>query len=70
MNRIDINTNFTVVIEFKEPVKWIKFNADEVGYYRVNYEATEWDILYNILQHQHKVNFHVFLSFIRSLTSN
>ena len=48
---------FTVVIEFKEPVNWIKFNADEVGYYRVNYEPTEWNILYNILRHQHKVNF-------------
>ncbi|KAK1134886.1 hypothetical protein K0M31_007653 [Melipona bicolor] len=43
-----------LVIEFKEPVNWIKFNADEVGYYRVNYEPTEWDILYNILRHQHK----------------
>ncbi|KOC69924.1 Glutamyl aminopeptidase [Habropoda laboriosa] len=41
-------------IEFKEPVEWIKFNADEVGYYRVNYEPADWDTLSNLLKCQHE----------------
>ncbi|OAD57202.1 Glutamyl aminopeptidase [Eufriesea mexicana] len=43
-----------LVIEFKEPVDWVKFNANGVGYYRVNYESPEWNILCNLLQCQHK----------------
>lgn len=32
--------------------KWVKFNYNQVGYYRVNYEAAAWDTLienYNAL---------------------
>ncbi|XP_017883945.1 glutamyl aminopeptidase isoform X3 [Ceratina calcarata] len=43
-----------LVIELKESVDWIKFNADEVGYYRVNYEPAEWKTLDNLLRNQHK----------------
>ncbi|XP_076628645.1 glutamyl aminopeptidase [Colletes latitarsis] len=41
-------------IEFNETIDWIKFNANEVGYYRVNYEPTEWEILNNLLRDHHK----------------
>ncbi|XP_053981166.1 glutamyl aminopeptidase-like [Hylaeus volcanicus] len=41
-------------IEFNETIDWIKFNADEVGYYRVNYESTEWEILSKLLRADHK----------------
>ncbi|XP_012163594.2 glutamyl aminopeptidase isoform X3 [Bombus terrestris] len=43
-----------LVIELDDPVEWIKFNAHEVGYYRVNYEEKEWNTLYNILRCQHE----------------
>ncbi|XP_033310008.1 glutamyl aminopeptidase-like isoform X1 [Bombus bifarius] len=43
-----------LVIELDDPVDWIKFNAHEVGYYRVNYEQNEWNPLYNILRCQHE----------------
>ncbi|CAK9820780.1 Glutamyl aminopeptidase [Anthophora plagiata] len=43
-----------LVIEFKEPVEWIKFNADEVGYYRVNYEPADWGTLTNLLKCKHE----------------
>lgn len=52
---------FAVVIELDDPVDWIKFNAHEVGYYRVNYEQNEWNPLYNILRCQHEVK-HVICS--------
>lgn len=42
-----------LLIEFKEPQEWIKFNADQVGYYRVNYETTEWNALNKLLQTAH-----------------
>lgn len=48
--------NIVVVIEFNETIEWIKFNTDEVGYYRVNYEATEWETLNHLLRYYHKVN--------------
>ncbi|XP_076239529.1 glutamyl aminopeptidase [Calliopsis andreniformis] len=41
-------------IVFNETIDWIKFNADEVGYYRVNYEPTEWESLNNLLRYYHK----------------
>ncbi|XP_006607951.1 glutamyl aminopeptidase isoform X2 [Apis dorsata] len=43
-----------LVIKFKEPIDWIKFNVNEVGYYRVNYELNEWNILSNLLRCQHE----------------
>ncbi|XP_033329801.1 glutamyl aminopeptidase [Megalopta genalis] len=44
----------TAVIELSEPIEWIKFNANQVGYYRVNYELTEWETLNNLLRYYHK----------------
>ncbi|XP_076673126.1 glutamyl aminopeptidase isoform X2 [Andrena cerasifolii] len=43
-----------LVIEFNETIEWIKFNTDEVGYYRVNYEATEWETLNHLLRYYHQ----------------
>ncbi|XP_011500730.1 PREDICTED: glutamyl aminopeptidase-like [Ceratosolen solmsi marchali] len=36
-------------IKLDEPVDWIKFNVNQVGYYRVNYNQSEWENLLNIL---------------------
>lgn len=47
--------HFTVLIEIDETIEWIKFNVDQVGYYRVNYRSEEWDTLRNLLQYAHKV---------------
>lgn len=41
-------------IELKDAVEWIKFNADQVGYYRVNYEPVHWEALNNLLKYYHK----------------
>ncbi|XP_031783197.1 glutamyl aminopeptidase isoform X1 [Nasonia vitripennis] len=43
-----------LVIKLDEPVDWIKFNADQVGYYRVNYNQSEWESLMNVLRWSHK----------------
>ncbi|KAF6213765.1 hypothetical protein GE061_011487 [Apolygus lucorum] len=32
-----------------EGVRWFKLNADQVGYYRVNYTESEWENLKNVL---------------------
>ncbi|XP_015590291.1 glutamyl aminopeptidase isoform X2 [Cephus cinctus] len=42
-----------LVIKVEESVKWVKFNKDQVGYYRVNYEEKEWNLLATILQSDH-----------------
>lgn len=39
-----------IVIELADPVEWIKFNKDQVGYYRVKYEADMWKSLNNALE--------------------
>ncbi|XP_014211540.1 glutamyl aminopeptidase [Copidosoma floridanum] len=43
-----------LTVELNEPVDWIKFNADQVGYYRVNYCASGWETLLNVLLWSHK----------------
>ncbi|XP_046824209.1 glutamyl aminopeptidase-like [Vespa crabro] len=47
------NNASNLVIELKEPVEWIKFNKDQIGYYRVNYETTEWENLIHLLKYYH-----------------
>lgn len=34
-----------VAIAVPKDTKWIKFNKDQVGYYRVNYELNVWEAL-------------------------
>ncbi|XP_058810671.1 glutamyl aminopeptidase-like isoform X2 [Phymastichus coffea] len=43
-----------LVINLDEPVDWIKFNHDQIGYYRVNYERSEWESILNVLRWSHK----------------
>lgn len=35
---------FLVTVQKPEGAKWIKFNYDQVGYYRVNYPEEQWKI--------------------------
>lgn len=39
-----------IVIPVSESVEWIKFNKDQVGYYRVKYETDMWKSLNNALE--------------------
>lgn len=39
----------TVTITLPSAVEWIKFNHDQVGYYRVNYDESLWQALANQL---------------------
>ncbi|XP_011303363.1 glutamyl aminopeptidase isoform X2 [Fopius arisanus] len=41
-------------IKLSEPAEWVKFNHDQVGYYRVNYDLQEWNNFVEILQTGHK----------------
>ncbi|XP_043274166.1 glutamyl aminopeptidase-like [Venturia canescens] len=41
-------------IKLNEPVDWIKFNHNQVGYYRVNYDLNEWKTLSEVLESHHK----------------
>nr|XP_031842296.1 glutamyl aminopeptidase-like [Nomia melanderi]XP_031842297.1 glutamyl aminopeptidase-like [Nomia melanderi]XP_031842298.1 glutamyl aminopeptidase-like [Nomia melanderi]XP_031842299.1 glutamyl aminopeptidase-like [Nomia melanderi] len=43
-----------LVIELNDTIDWIKFNAEEVGYYRVNYEPSEWETINHLLKYYHK----------------
>ncbi|XP_076174900.1 glutamyl aminopeptidase isoform X2 [Ptiloglossa arizonensis] len=43
-----------LTLEFNETVDWIKVNVDEVGYYRVNYELTMWQVLNDCLRNSGK----------------
>ena len=36
---------------------WIKGNIGETGYFRVNYDDLNWNILATQLKHNHKVQF-------------
>lgn len=39
-----------VVISVPSTVSWVKFNKDQVGYYRVNYEEEQWKTLLQALK--------------------
>lgn len=36
---------------------WIKGNIGQTGFYRVNYDDNNWNILVTQLKHNHKVHF-------------
>ncbi|XP_066157252.1 glutamyl aminopeptidase-like isoform X3 [Euwallacea fornicatus] len=38
----------SITVQLPENATWLKFNYDQVGYYRVNYEESEWLTLGNI----------------------
>lgn len=42
------DTELKITLDFAP--KWIKFNKDQVGYYRVNYEPDMWTTLINLLK--------------------
>lgn len=44
-NSIDISFSWAVAVTVPQGTKWIKFNKDQVGYYRVNYALSEWKVL-------------------------
>lgn len=37
---------------------WIKGNIGQTGFYRVNYDDNNWNILVTRLKHNHKVHFY------------
>jgi len=37
-------------VNLPEGTNWVKFNVGQFGYYRVNYEASEWDKLAQVLE--------------------
>lgn len=41
-----------VPVTVPNETKWIKFNKDQVGYYRVNYELSEWKLLSEALSNK------------------
>nr|XP_012217531.1 PREDICTED: glutamyl aminopeptidase-like [Linepithema humile]XP_012217532.1 PREDICTED: glutamyl aminopeptidase-like [Linepithema humile] len=42
-----------LVVEVDANTKWIKFNVDQVGYYRVNYSPQEWTNFTELLRSHH-----------------
>lgn len=55
---------FIVLVELDKPVEWIKFNVDQVGYYRVNYRPEEWETLRSLLRYTHKVKIYITLPYL------
>lgn len=59
---LNLTTPFTHVtlgtVMLSKPVgaKWIKFNVDQYGYYRVNYELALWDDLISVLHQNPEVS--------------
>ena len=47
----------SVIVTLPRAVEWIKFNYNQVGYYRVNYPTTMWENLANKLAENPKVNY-------------
>ena len=49
---------FFVVVQLRHGIdrnSWIKMNAGQSGFYRVNYERDNWDKLISQLERDHKV---------------
>lgn len=47
----------TVTIEIDESNDWILVNPKEYGFYRVNYDASNWNALINQLNTDHTVRY-------------
>lgn len=44
----------TATITLENEVKWIKFNAEQMGYYRVQYEESNWVAIIDQLKSNHE----------------
>lgn len=44
---------FTVEFDLGKDATWIKFNAGQRGFYRVNYDPEGWDALIHVLHTNH-----------------
>lgn len=45
---------FAATIHLESEVKWVKFNADQMGYYRVQYEEENWSRLIEQMKSNHE----------------
>lgn len=45
-----LHTMNEVIIPVSETIDWIKFNKDQIGYYRVKYDQSMWQALNNALE--------------------
>lgn len=51
-NKVFQINDLQVPVTVPQGTKWIKFNKDQVGYYRVNYELNEWKVLSEALSNK------------------
>lgn len=60
--KIKLFPSFPVTITLAGTPKWIKFNRDQIGYYRVNYPDDMWTSLIGVLETELGVSFFFSLS--------
>lgn len=53
------NLSFAVLVHVTAAHKWIKFNNDQIGYYRVNYHTDMWAELTKVLNDETDVCYHI-----------
>ncbi|XP_029158647.1 aminopeptidase N-like [Nylanderia fulva] len=55
----EANINFNWEIQFFYPKKWIIFNLQQIGFYRVNYDGENWKLIARYLNSEQYINIHV-----------